>query len=136
MPLTYFGLSFEKVFGELLEGAPSMVFAIFCGRFLNLYTITKLKMLTRGRYFWLRSIFACLIGDLITLTLVYSIIFHNLPFSAVSQLYFSDLFVRVSYSIVGGGPAVLVVNYLKKKEGLDVYDHGTNFNPFKFSLSD
>jgi hypothetical protein len=42
----------------------------------------------------------------------------------------------VAYSIVGAGPGVLIVKFLKKREGIDVYDYNTNFNPFKLRLDD
>ncbi len=126
--------AYQTVFGSLLKGVPTMIIAIFLGRFLNLYTITKLKILTKGRYFWLRMIFACLVGDLVTLTIIYSIAFSALSFDEISRLYLSDLFTRIFYSILGGGPAMLLVMYIKKKEGIDVYDYGTNFNPFRLSL--
>lgn len=128
------GAAFSVVFGGLAQGVPLMVFAVFCGRFLNLYVITKLKILVMGRYFWLRSVFSCLVGDLITLSILYSFGFPTLPFDAKAHLFLSDLFVRVTYSIVGGGIGVFVVRFLKKKEGIDVYDHLTNFNPFKLAI--
>lgn len=122
--------SYEYVFGSLSKGVPVMVFAIFCGRFINLYTITKLKILTKGRNFWLRSIFACFVGDIVALTIIYGIDFHNLPFAEMAHLFLSDLFVRVAHSIVGGGVGVYIVKFLQKREGLDVYDYKTNFNSF------
>jgi uncharacterized integral membrane protein (TIGR00697 family) len=128
--------AYQFVFGALGKGVPIMVFAIFCGRFINLYTITKLKLLTKGRNFWLRSIFACFVGDIVALTIIYGIAFHNVPFPEMVHLFLSDLFVRVAYSIVGGGIGVYIVKFLQKKEGIDVYDYKTNFNPFRLSLKD
>ncbi|MCD6047107.1 MAG: uncharacterized protein K0S08_754 [Gammaproteobacteria bacterium] len=128
--------AYQQVFGSLETGVPIMVFGIFCGRFLNLYAITKLKILVKGRYFWLRSIFACLVGDIVALSIIYGVDFWDKPFAIKAHLFLSDLFVRVSYSIVGGGVGLLVVSYLKKKEGIDVYDYHTNFNPFSLSLKD
>jgi uncharacterized integral membrane protein (TIGR00697 family) len=128
--------AYQAIFGALGKGVPVMVFGIFCGRFVNLYIITKLKILVKGRYFWLRSIFACLIGDIVALSIIYTIDFWSLPFSDEAHLFFSDMFVRVSYSIFGGGIGLFIVKFLKKKEGIDVYDYETNFNPFKLSLKD
>jgi len=126
--------AYLEVFGGLGKGTTTMVVAIFMGRFLNLYVITKMKILWKGKLFWIRSVFSSLCGDLVTLTILYTIAFSYLPFSEMSHLYLSDLFTRVAYSIIGGGPALLIVMFLKKREGIDVYDYGTNFNPFKISL--
>lgn len=125
--------AYQTIFGGLAKGIPIMVFAIFCGRFSNLYTITKLKILTKGRYFWLRSIVACLMGDVIALGILYGTAF-SYPLEAKIHLFLSDIFVRVSYSIIGAGPGALIVKFFKNKEGIDVYDYNTNFNPFKLSL--
>ena len=126
--------AYNEVFGGLGKGTTTMVVAIFIGRFTNLYVITKLKIFFKGKLFWVRSVLSSFCGDLLTLTILYTIAFSSLTFGEMSHLYLSDLFTRVLYSIIGGGPALLVVMYLKKKENIDVYDYGTNFNPFRFSL--
>lgn len=129
-------LAFNEVFNSLSKGTPILILAVFSGRFLNIFVITKLKILTRGRFFWMRSIFSSLLGDLVTLTILYTLLFHAMSFDVKAQLYFSDLFTRVLYSIFGGGLGVLVVRFLKRKEGLDVYDYNTDFNPFKINIKD
>lgn len=126
--------SYQVVFGRLLEGSPIMVFAIMSGKFLNLYAITKTKILVNGRYFWLRSILCTLVGSLVTLGILYPLAFNNLTFDELSTLFLSDLFIRFFYSVIGAAPAAFVVVWLKKREKLDVYDYGTNFNPFKLSI--
>lgn len=128
--------AYNEVFGNLGKGITTMVIAIFVGRFANLYIITKFKILLKGRFFWVRSILSSFCGDILTLTILYTIAFSGLTFAEMSHLYLSDLFTRVLYSILGSGPAQLIVMYFKQKEGLDVYDIGTNFNPFRFSLHD
>jgi uncharacterized integral membrane protein (TIGR00697 family) len=127
--------AFNDVFGSLLQGTPILVLGVFSGRFLNLYIITKLKILMKGRYFWIRSIFSCLCGDLVTLTIIFTFLFDGMPLETKAHLYLSDLFMRVLYSIFGGGLGMFIVRFLKKKEGLDVYDFNTNFNPFKLDVN-
>lgn len=128
--------AYLQVFGKLDTGVPIMVFGIFSGRFLNLFVITKLKILVKGRYFWIRSVFACLAGDVISLAIIYGWAFSSAPFSTQLHLFASDMFVRVCYSIVGGFFGVLLVAFLKNRERLDVYDYFTNFNPFRLSVQD
>lgn len=127
---------FNVVFGSLFQGTPILVLGVFSGRFLNLYIITKLKILTKGRYFWIRSVFSCLCGDLLTLTIIFSFLFPEMPFDVRAHLYLSDLFMRVSYSIFGGGLGVLIVKYFKKKEGINVDDLKTKLNPFKLDITE
>ena len=87
-------VNYIDVFGPLDKGVPIMAFGIFCGRFTNLYVITKLKILVKGRYFWIRSILACLIGDVIALLIIYGIAFWSLSFDDKLHLFLSDMFVR------------------------------------------
>ena len=121
------------VFGNLDKGVPIMVVGLFCGRFTNLYVITKLKILVKGRYFWVRSIFSSLIGDLISLGIIYGIAFWSLPILDRFHMFASDISVRLIYSIIGGGIGVLIVRFLKKREGIDIYDRKTSFNPFRIN---
>lgn len=125
---------FNYVFGNTLRGVPAMVLAIFLGRFLNLYILTKTKIKYSGRFFWVRSIVSSLFGDIVTLTILYPLAFPSWPLPQLLHFLLSDLGDRVFYSIIGGGPALLLVLYLKKREGIDVYDRVTNFNPFKTEI--
>ena len=128
--------AYQAIFNPLAKGVPIMVLGIFCGRFSNLYLITKLKVIMKGRYFGIRSIVSCLFGDLIALLIIYTFAFWSFPFSVKAHLFLSDLSVRVIYSLFGGFLGVYVVRFLKKKEGIDVYDTETKFNPFSFKLGE
>ena len=125
---------FNYVFGSILTGVPALVLAIFLGRFLNLYILTKTKLKLHGRYFWIRSIVSSFFGDMVTLSILYPLAFPAWPFHQLFHFFLSDLGDRVFYSMIGGGPALLLVIYLKKKECIDIYDNLTNFNPFKTEI--
>ncbi len=134
-PSSWHGQSaYDAVFGPLAHGVPIMVLGIFCGRFFNLYAITRLKVIFKGRWFAMRSIVSCFAGDMIALLIIYTLAFWSFPFSVKLHLFLSDLAVRVIYSFIGGFLGMFVVRYLKKKEGVDVYDTNTRFNPFSFRL--
>jgi len=61
---------------------------------------------------------------------------NSVPFSEIKKIFVTDYAIRVLYAVFGGIPAAYIVGYIKKKYGIDVYDHNTNFNPFKMSLND
>jgi len=129
--------NFNNVFDPILRGAPSLIIALLVSRFINIFLITKLKILVRGRFFWLRSIFSTLLGGAIGLIIAFSLAYGaSIPLAGIEKLILTDYFVRFLYATLGGGPAWLFVIYLKKKENIDVYDIGTNFNPFKLALKD
>jgi hypothetical protein len=131
-------IDYDKVFHPLLGFTVSTLpFAILGPQFINIFLITKLKILTKVRFFWIRSIFSSVLGGMIGSTIaIFLVNVGNLPFSVYDKTMFADYAIRFLYAIFGGGPAWLLVFYFKKKENIDVYDIGTNFNPFKLSLKD
>ena len=129
--------SFDAVFDPMLRGAPSLILALMVSRFINIFLITKLKILVKGKYFWLRSIFSTLLGSAIGLIIAFGLAYGtSVSLVSFEKLILTDYFVRFLYAMLGGGPAWLFVIFLKKKESIDVYDVGTNFNPFKITLKD
>lgn len=129
--------SFNNVFNPILRGAPSLIVALSVSRFINIFLITKLKILVKGKYFWLRSIFSALLGGAIGLVIAFGLAYGtSVPLVGIEKLILTDYLVRLLYALFGGGPAWLVVIFLKKRENVDVYDIGTNFNPFKLTIKD
>jgi uncharacterized integral membrane protein (TIGR00697 family) len=106
--------------------------AFFSGEFSNSYILAKLKIYTKGKHLWIRTISSTLVGqgiDTVIFVLianigweyssemVIAVILSNYIFKCGVEI----LFTPITYAIVIG---------LKKSEGIDVYDHDTNFNPF------
>jgi uncharacterized integral membrane protein (TIGR00697 family) len=127
--------AYHTVFDPLLRGGPGLFFAVLVGRFVNIYAITKTKVLVRGKYFWLRSVLSTSVGGLVALMILCTLAYGNaVPFSDIKTLFVTDYLIRVLYAVLGGIPAAFIVIYLKKKYGLDTFDYNTNFNPFKIDL--
>jgi len=127
--------AFSSVFDKLIQVGPVAIIAVILGRFVNIYLITKLKVVVNGKYFWARSVFSTTIGGGTVAFLYYFIGFHGIyPIHDIFNMFLSDLSLRVIYAIVGGVPAILIVVWLKRIEKIDIYDVSTNFNPFKVSL--
>jgi queuosine precursor transporter len=106
--------------------------AIIAGAFINAYAISKWKILLRGKYFWLRSLGASMIGELIFTVVSYTTEF----FGIISTSNFLHL-MAISYVIklvinpILVFPLTFAVYALKQLEGVDVYDYDTNFTPFR-----
>lgn len=133
----HFDLAYHTVFDPLLRGGPVLFMAILVGRFINIYALTKMKVLVRGRFFWIRSILSTSVGGFITLTILFGLAYGNsVPFAEIKKLFITDYSIRVLYAVFGGIPAALIVSFLKKRYEIDVFDYNTNFNPFKLSLED
>ncbi len=128
-----FNVVMEPYFRTILSG----IVAVIAGQFLNIYIISKFKILTRGRFFWVRSVSSCFMGDLITTVLSLSFIFlGRMPFDKIVELIVYELIISIVIQAVFAFPATFFVNLLKRSEGVDAYDYGINFNPFKFNSDD
>ena len=113
------------------------IIAVIVGQFVNIYLISKWKILLRGKYFWFRSVASSIIGDTLTVTISLLLIFlGRVPEGAFSLLLIPELVIMISFSMVGAVPAYILAKLTAKAEGLNSYDIGVNFNPFILSIKE
>ena len=126
--------AFDTVFGSTPRIVFASLIAYFCGEFTNSFVLAKMKLLTNGRFLWMRTIGSTIAGEAVD-----SVIFYPLAFLGI---WSNDLVVRVlitNYLLKCGWEAVMtpityrVVNALKRAEHEDYYDRDTNFTPFSLS---
>lgn len=100
---------------------------------LNVYFISKYKVLWHGKLFWIRSIISTCISEFILILITVLIAFlPELQFTETMHVFVDAYKLEVIYAIIFVTPAQLLVNILVKFEGIDVYDYGISYNPFKF----
>src|SRR3954471_9236581 len=126
--------AYEQVFGQV----PRIVFASICafwvGEFVNSYVLAKMKVWTQGRHLWTRTIGSTIAGEGVD-----SLIFYPLAFlgaegwtnALVLKVLVTQWILKVSWEVLLTPVTYLVVNFLKRREGLDVFDQGTDFTPFR-----
>ena len=89
-----------------------------------------------GRYFWLRSLCSTAIGEatfsVIGGTLAYAGV---LPWSKIVFLMLDGYLFKMLYALIAVWPAAMLVGLLKKAEGVDIYDRGISYNPFKLNIN-
>jgi uncharacterized integral membrane protein (TIGR00697 family) len=125
----------EKVFGNTWRIAAASMIAFWVGDFVNAYVLAKMKLATRGRWLWTRTIGSTIAGQGIDSFIFYPIAFANdweteTLFSVILFNWFFKVMVEVAMT-----PATyVVVGWLKRREQVDHYDSDTNFTPF--SLKD
>ncbi len=126
--------SFSVVFNNITYNSIMHAIAAPLSYFINAYLISKWKIMLNGRYFGLRSILASLIGEFIFSVMMVAFIWHkNNYISSMLSLMFATYFTKFIWAILGAYPASIIVYYLKKSEGVDIYDNYINFNPFSAS---
>ena len=122
--------SYQAVFGLTPRILAASFLAYLCGEFLNSYVLARMKIFTRGRYLWTRTIGSTLVGQLADSSIFITLAFYgNIPSSALIQVIVTQWLIKSAYESVVTPFTYAIVNYLKRVENEDHYDYGTNFNP-------
>ncbi|PIS42596.1 MAG: transporter [Candidatus Kerfeldbacteria bacterium CG08_land_8_20_14_0_20_40_16] len=123
--------AYQKILGLTPRIVAASLIAYFSGEFSNSYILAKMKIFTRGRFLWSRTISSTVVGEGIDTLLFVMIAFWGvLPASLLLPVIISNYVFKVGFETLATPFTYAVVNFLKRKERMDVYDQGTNFNPF------
>ena len=103
------------------------------GEFSNSFVLAKMKILTRGRWLWTRTIGSTIVGELVDTAVFISIasLFGVFPWGLFVTLVLTNYLFKCGMEALMTPVTYKVVNALKRVESEDYYDRGTNFNPFK-----
>ena len=129
--------AYAIVFDAVPRAIVGSLAAFWAGEFSNSYVLAKMKVLTGGRMLWTRTIGSTVVGQAVDTTLVILIIFGGTTdWKTIANLIMSSYVAKVIYEAVMTPFTYLVVNRLKKLEGVDVFDVKTDFNPFGKAKAD
>ena len=124
-------LAFETVFRPVGRIVLASLLAYWCGEFANSFTLAKLKLLTNGRHLWTRTIGSTVVGQAVDTTVVMFAAFYGTrATSVIMQLIVSGYLIKVIYETIMTPVTYAIVNFLKRREGVDYFDRATDFNPF------
>ena len=107
--------------------------AFWVGDLLNSYVLAKMKIWTSGRMLWTRTIGSTIVGEGADSLIFYPIAFYGAPdwpIQAMLMVMLSQFVLKVGWEVVLTPVTYAVVGFLKRKEGVDIYDEGTDFSPF------
>lgn len=125
----------QNAYNEILGLTPRIVLgstvAYFVGEFANSFTMAKLKIVTKGRFLWTRTISSTLVSEFFDTLLFATIAFYGVfsPQDLIT-LMVSNYVFKVGVEVIFTPITYVVVNFLKKIEHEDYFDSKTNFNPF------
>jgi uncharacterized integral membrane protein (TIGR00697 family) len=122
--------AYEIIFGAVPRNVAGSLLAYWAGEFANSLTVAKMKIWTDGKYLWTRTVGSTVVGQAVDTTVVVVFIFWGQPIGVMFQLIISGYVFKVIYEILATPLTYLVVNFLKKAEGVNYFDRTTNFNPF------
>ena len=127
-------LAYERVFGQVPRIVVASIIAFWCGEFANSFVLAKMKLWTRGRHLWSRTIGSTLVGQGVDSLIFYPLAFLGLPdwpADKVVTILATQWVLKVSWEAILTPLTYLTVNFLKSREGLDIYDSDTDFTPFR-----
>jgi uncharacterized integral membrane protein (TIGR00697 family) len=124
----------QAAYNTILGYTPRLLLGSFVaylvGEFTNSFVLARLKIATKGRWLWTRTIGSTLVGEgLDTLIFILIAFVGTLPTSALFQAILTQWIFKVLYEVVATPFTYWIVGFLKRKEGLDTYDYSTNFSP-------
>ncbi|MBA3878827.1 MAG: hypothetical protein C0500_03825 [Sphingobium sp.] len=126
--------AYETIFGQVPRIVFASVLAFWAGEFVNSYVLARMKLWTGGKQLWSRTIGSTVAGQAVD-----SLIFYPLAFwgaegwtnALVLQVLVTQWVLKVSWEVLLTPFTYLVVNFLKRREGVDVFDDRTDFTPFR-----
>ena len=123
--------AFEIVFGAATRGILASLAAFWVGEFVNSYVMAKMKLWTGGRRLWTRTIGSTVAGQAVdSLVVTFGLFAFTLPVKTILVMAGSGYLFKVVYEALATPLTYAVVGFLKRTEGVDVYDEGTDFSPF------
>ncbi len=134
------GWDLQTAFAQVLGQTPRIVIAslcaFLCGEFTNSLVMAKMKILTRGRWLWTRTIGSTVAGELVDSMLFTLIGFAGIwPADLVIKVIAGNYLFKVAYEVLATPLTYAIVGFLKRAEQEDFYDRGTNFNPFRLTAT-
>jgi uncharacterized integral membrane protein (TIGR00697 family) len=123
----------QEAYENILGYAPRLLAASFfgylAGEFANSFILAKMKILTRGRWLWSRTIGSTVVGQGLDTSIFIILAYIGTP-TFVPVMILHHWLAKTAIEAVATPLTYAVVNYLKRKEAIDTYDYETNFSPF------
>ena len=129
--------AYEVAFGHAWRIALASMVAYFCGEFVNSFTLAKMKILTRGRHLWSRTIGSTIVGEGVDSALFYPLAFYGtgiIPNEVLPAVMLTQFIAKVSVEVAFTPVTYAIVGWLKRAENEDHYDRGTRFTPFSLKV--
>ncbi len=119
------------MFGNTWRIVGASIIAFWCGSLVNSYVLAKMKIMTRGRWLWTRTIGSTICGEAVDSGLFYSIAFYGVwDQHLLLTVMITQYVLKSSWEVLSTPVTYRVVAFLKRAEHEDFYDTDTNFTPF------
>ncbi len=127
--------AYTQVLGQVPRVVAGAWVALFAGQFANDFVLAKMKLFTKGRHLWSRTIGSTIVGQAFDTTAFYTIALLNvIPNGLLLRSILSAWFLKVMIEVAITPVTYYIIGKLKKSEKTDTFDKETNFNPFIIRL--
>jgi queuosine precursor transporter len=120
--------AYEQTLGVTWRLFLASLGAYVVGEFSNSFVLAKMKIATSGRFLWTRTIGSTVVGEGLD-----SLIFVTAAFagtgSPLADPILTTWAIKVGYETAATPFTYAIVNWLKRREGMDAFDRTTDFNP-------
>ncbi len=124
--------AYEAVFADLWRLALASITAFWVGEFVNSFILAKMKIATSGKHLWSRTIGSTFFGQAVDSLIFYPLAFYGVwSNEQIITVMISNWMMKVGWEVILTPLTYVVVNTLKAKEGIDIFDSDTNFTPFQ-----
>lgn len=124
--------AFATVFSFVPRLVAASLVAYWAGEFANSYTLAKMKIWTKGRHLWTRTVGSTVVGQAVDTLIVMVVAFGgSLSWTLIGKLVISGYLGKVAYEVLMTPVTYAVVGFLKRKEHVDTFDYSTDFSPFR-----
>jgi uncharacterized integral membrane protein (TIGR00697 family) len=125
--------AYEFVFGNSWRIVAASMIAFWAGEFANSFVLAKMKVWTQGKHLWTRTIGSTVVGQGLDSLIFYPLAFYGLagwPPEQLMQVVLSQWAIKTAWEAALTPVTYLAVGALKRREGVEVFDEGTDFSPF------
>jgi uncharacterized integral membrane protein (TIGR00697 family) len=123
----------QQAYVNILGVTPRILAASFCGylvgEFANSYVLSRMKIFTKGRWLWSRTIGSTIVGQALDTSLFITIAYSGTG-ATIGTMIWNHWVFKVGIEVVFTPVTYIIVNWLKRKESIDTYDYQTQYNPF------
>jgi hypothetical protein len=126
--------AYERILGYTPRLLLASFLAYLLGEFTNAFVLAKMKIATKGRWLWSRTIGSTLVGEgLDSLVFITIAFIGEIPMPELASAIVTQWLAKSAYEAAVTPLTYVAVNFLKRSEGIDVYDDDTQFNPLLFT---
>lgn len=128
--------AYEAVLGGIYGLIVASITAYWLGAFSNSFILAKMKILTNGRWLWTRTIGSTIVGQAVDTTVFITIAtaLGVFPIELMVSLIVTNYILKVGIEVALTPITLMIVNWMKRAEDVDIFDRDTRFSPFTLDL--